>query len=227
VCRTALPDSQIATNASREIGKLVDANEPRRAALYWEQILLHALNTTAPFTEAEGFPLLATQVIHKARAQAAIAEGNAAAVGAELSSSEKILPADVRLTVELIPELRRAGMTEQADGLFERALVLHRQVIQEHPMSATYLNNAAWICGRGQRELEQGLEFALKAVELMPNEAAYQDTLAEIYFQRGEREQAVAAATKCLEIAPANKMFATRLAHFRNDELKTLDKDPE
>lgn len=227
VCRTALPDSPIATNASREIGKLIDANEPRRAALYWEQILLHALNTTAPFTEAEGFPLLATQVIHKARAQAAIAEGNAATVGAELSSCEKILPADVRLTVELIPELRRAGMTEQADGLFERALVLHRQVIQEHPMSATYLNNAAWICGRGQRGLDEGLEFALKAVELMPHEAAYQDTLAEIYFQRGEREQAVAAATKCLEIAPANKMFATRLAHFRNDELKTLDKDPE
>jgi hypothetical protein len=64
-------------------------------------------------------------------------------------------------------------------------------------------------------------------VELAPDEAAYQDTLAEVYFQRGDREAAVAAAQKCVEFAPANKMFAARLAHFRNDELKSLDKDAE
>ena len=58
---------------------------------------------------------------------------------------------------------------------------------------------------------------------MAPEEAAYHDTLAEVRFQRGEREAAVAAATRAAELAPANKLFAARLKHFQNDDLKTLD----
>jgi predicted Zn-dependent protease len=64
---------------------------------------------------------------------------------------------------------------------------------------------------------------AEKAVALAPDEAAYQDTLAEVHFQRGDRQAAVAAAKKCVAIVPGNPIFAKRLKHFENDELKTLD----
>jgi tetratricopeptide (TPR) repeat protein len=86
-----------------------------------------------------------------------------------------------------------------------------------------YWNNAAWLCTRTQRKLDEALALAEKAVVLAPDEAAYQDTLAEVHFQRGDRQAAVAAAKKCVAMVPGNLMFATRLKHFENDELKTLD----
>jgi len=103
----------------------------------------------------------------------------------------------------------------------------HQKVIDEFPESATYLNNAAWLCARCQRQLDEALKLASTAAKLVPDEAAYQDTLAEVHFQRGDREAAVAAAQKCVDLVPANKMFAARLAHFRDDELKSLDKNAE
>ena len=86
-----------------------------------------------------------------------------------------------------------------------------------------YLNNAAWLCARSQRKLDEALALIQKALALTPEEAAYHDTLAEVHFQRGDREAAVAAAKKCVELAPDNKLFATRLKHFESDELKMLD----
>ncbi len=221
-CRTALPDSQITVNAGQALGNLLSLDEPRRAARHWQHMLLHGLNSSANFNEAEAYPALAN-LLHKAVARAAMAEGKPEEVAAELARCERILPADIRAVVDLVPLLRQKGMPQIADGLFERAMVTHRKVLEEFPDSATYLNNAAWVCARAQRELDEGLKLAKQAVELMPEEAAYHDTLAEVHFQRGDREAAVAAAQKCLEIAPANKMFAARLTHFRDDELKTLD----
>jgi tetratricopeptide (TPR) repeat protein len=226
ISRTALPDSQIAIDAGQHLGNIVSTSEPRRSAQCWQQILLHVLNPSANITENEGY-LLLPHVIHKVLARAAIAENRSDEANAELTHCEKIMPAEIRGTIDLVPALAGAGMPDLANGFFQRALEVHRNVIQEFPESATYLNNAAWLCARCQRELDQALAMAEKAVELMPDEAAYQDTLAEVYFQRGEREKAVAAAQKCVDFAPANKMFAARFAHFRDDELKSLDKNPE
>lgn len=226
ICRTALPDSQIAIDAGQHIGNIVSTSEPRRSALCWQQILLHVLNSSANIAENEGY-LLLPHFIHKALARALIAEGQVDAIVTELARCEKLMPAEIRATIDLVPALSNAGMQEAASGLFARAIEVHRKVIDEFPESATYLNNAAWLCARCQRELDQAFAFAQKAVELLPTEAAYQDTLAEVHFQRGDREAAVAVAQKCVDLVPANKMFAARLAHFRDDELKSLDKNPD
>jgi Flp pilus assembly protein TadD len=96
-------------------------------------------------------------------------------------------------------------------------------VMEAFPESATYLNNAAWMCARAQRKLDRALELAQRATELVPQEASYQDTLAEVHFQRGDREAAVAAARKAVEFAPHSPLFAKRLKHFEEDEVKSLD----
>ncbi|HEY2415652.1 MAG TPA: HEAT repeat domain-containing protein [Pirellulaceae bacterium] len=226
ICRTALPDSQNTINAGQHIGSLVSTNEPRRSALLRQQILLHVLNPSANISENEGY-LLLPHVIHKVLARAAIADRKFEMAETELARCEKLMPAEIRATIDLVPALTDAGNRQLADGLFERSLAVHKAVIDEFPDSATYLNNGAWLCARCQRELDEALNLAQRAVQLVPDEAAYQDTLAEVYFQRGDREAAVAAAQKCIDLVPANKMFADRLAHFRDDELKTLDKDAE
>jgi tetratricopeptide (TPR) repeat protein len=226
ISRTALPDSQNAIDAGQHLGNLVSTNEPRRSALYWQQILLHVLNPSANISENEGY-LLLPHVIHKALARAVLADGKFDTAETELANCEKLMPAEIRATIDLVPALTAAGKRELADGFFERALGVHKKVIEEFPESATYLNNGAWLCARCQRELDEALNLAQKAVKLVPDEAAYHDTLAEVYFQRGNREAAVAAAQKCIDLVPANKMFADRLTHFRDDELKSLDKNPD
>jgi tetratricopeptide (TPR) repeat protein len=223
VRRTALCDSPPMANAASFLGPLVSSNEPRRAAECFEQRRLHALNVRGDFSEVEAY-LGAAHFIHRMNAKAALVERDASEVQAEIDACEAVWPSDVALVVELLPDLNQARMSAAADALFDRAYMEHQTVIEEFPKSAMHLNNTAWICARAQRKLDEALTLATKAVELAPDESAYRDTLAEVHFQRGDREAAVKAAEKCLEIAPDNKMFAARLKHFREDEVKTLDR---
>ena len=93
-------------------------------------------------------------------------------------------------------------MDQLADDLFQRSLATYRQVLEEFPTSSSYLNTAAWVCARSQRNLDEALTLIQKALTLTPGEPAYHDTLAEVQFQLGNRPAAIAAAQKCLELAP-------------------------
>ncbi len=223
VLRTALCDSPQMANAANNLGLLLRQDEPDRAAECFEQRRLHALNLRGDYAEVESY-LGAAHFIHRLRAHAALEEGDRDKVQAEVDACEAVWPADVGLVIELEPELTKAGMTAASNALFDRVYAGHQRVTEEFPKSAMHLNNTAWISARTQRKLGEALALAERAVELAPDESAYHDTLAEVHFQRGEREAAVAAAQKCVELAPDNKVFAARLKHFQEDELKTLDR---
>jgi tetratricopeptide (TPR) repeat protein len=221
--RTAQPDSSLVANAAQQIGNLVNGKEPRRAAERWQELHLHVLNANSGFVDVEGY-LTLPHVIHKVRAKAALAEGKTDEMLAELARCEKLLPGDVRLIVEFIPKLDKADQQDAADLLFAQAYGVHHGVCEEFPQSGTYLNNTAWLAARSQRRLDEALELSQKAIGLAPTEAAYHDTLAEVHFQRADRDAAVAAAKKALELAPANALISKRLKHFETSELKTLDR---
>lgn len=222
VRQSAWSDSDLESNAAQLAGNLLRQTQPQTAADGSEHLLVHTLNRTFDFREVEVYLTLG-QTVHKARAQAALAAGKSAALIAELAHCEAILPAEVNLVVELVPQLDRAKLTDQAERLFERGLAVHQQVLADFPESAMYLNNTAWLCARSQRQLDLALQLATKAVELSPDEASYQDTLAEVHFQRGDRPAAVAAAQRALALSQPRKLFVTRLKHFQEDELKSLD----
>lgn len=220
--RTAPPDSSQVASAAQQVGNLVSSKDPLRAADCWTDLLLHVLNANSLFVEAEGY-LTLPHVIHKVRAKGYLADGQSDEMLSELARCEKLLPGDVRLIEEFLPKLVKAGQKDAADLLFEQAFAVHKQIADEFPSSATYLNNAAWLAARSQRRLDEALPLVQKAIELAPAEAAYQDTLAEVHFQLGNREAAAAAAQKSVELAPGNKLFAKRLKHFQEGELKTLE----
>jgi tetratricopeptide (TPR) repeat protein len=223
VARTALPDSPQAIQAVQTMANALNMAQPAKAADCWDQLRLHVLNASN-FNENDAY-LFVPHRIHAARAKVAIRNQDANEAAAELERCDKLLPADVRITVEFVRQLNAAGLPKVADDLFARSYAVHQRVITEFPASAMHINNTAWICARAQRNLDEALKLAEKAVEIAPEEAPYRDTLAEVYFQRGDRDAAVAAAQKCVEIAPDYKLYATRLAHFQNDDLKTLDGD--
>jgi len=229
--RTGLPDSTNSVNSAQQVGNLVNSQAPQRAADCWRQLQLHILSSSSTFVESEGY-LTLPQLIHKVRARALLAGGKPIGqstalshdLAAEFDRCEKLLPGDVRLVVDLVPKLDALGMKPAADSLFERGMSAHRRVLEEFPGSPSYLNNAAWICARAQRQLDEGLALAERAVQAAPLEGSYRDTLAEVHFQRGDREAAVAAARKAVELSPDNKLFATRLKHFETAPVKTLDR---
>jgi len=219
--RTALPDSDHATQAAQEIGNIVSDDEPRRAVLSMQQRLLHLLNPSA-MSDPDWY--LLSHAIHSSLARAALADGQREIVATEIAQCEKLLPGDINFVLTLVPRLREKNVNDLADQLLDRVLAVHRRTIEEFPTSATYLNNAAWMAARCQRKLDEALAWSEKAITLAPDEPSYHDTLAEVHFQRGDRDAAVAAAQKAVGLAPQNGFYTTRLKHFQDDGPKSLDR---
>ena len=64
---------------------------------------------------------------------------------------------------------------------------------------------------------DAALEHARRGVELTPNNPGHMDTLAEVYFRRGDRQAAIEAAKKCVELDPLNKFYRTQLQRFESN----------
>jgi tetratricopeptide (TPR) repeat protein len=110
-----------------------------------------------------------------------------------------------------------------ADRLFEKTFESQLQLCSEFPHSATLFNETAWLCARSQRRLDQARELIQQAISLEADVAAYYDTLAEVQFQQGNRQAAVAAARRCLDLTGPTKQSTARFKHFSESELGTLD----
>jgi tetratricopeptide (TPR) repeat protein len=85
------------------------------------------------------------------------------------------------------------------------------------------LNELAWILGE-KGELDEALEHARLAVELMPRDPNARDTLATILDKRGELEEAAATMEQALELAGE---FQVPLALRATDLLSRAGRDAE
>jgi len=96
-----------------------------------------------------------------------------------------------------VQALDKAGRKAQADTFFAAAWEPLRKHARAFPDSWSDLNNFAWTAARCRRNLDEALDFARKAVEGSKEDAGILDTLAEVHFQRGERDQAIETIKKC------------------------------
>src|SRR5687767_1734908 len=117
----------------------------------------------------------------------------------EIDACVALMPADIEMPIDLIPALEGKGKAKEAEALFARTLKVKRQLCKDYPKSAAVHNSLAWLCAVTRRELDDALRHASKAVEMEPDRAAYRGTLAEILFQKGDKERAIAEMKKCLE----------------------------
>ena len=72
-------------------------------------------------------------------------------------------------------------------------------------------NSAAWMSACCRRNLDKALEHARKAVELTPSNAGNLDTLAEVHFQRGEKDRAIALQKRVIVLDPKKAYFRKQL----------------
>src|SRR5205807_530257 len=118
------------------------------------------------------------------------------------------------LALLIVPELAKRGRQADADALYERAAEPYRDLCKEHPNSAYGHNSLAWLAAVCRRDLDTALTHAQKATELVPKFAGYRDTLAEVYFQRGDKAKAIALMKESLRMEPKKVHFAKQLQRF-------------
>ena len=115
------------------------------------------------------------------------------------------------LAIQLLPPLERGGFKKDADRLFEDTLAVYEKLCRDHPHCAWAHNSAAWLSACCRRNLDAALTHANRAVELAPDNAGHLDTLAEVLFQRGDKEKAVAIQKKVIALDPKKMYFRKQL----------------
>ena len=93
---------------------------------------------------------------------------------------------------------------------FAGAARQYKAMVQKNPNDAMALNNLAWV----SRQLKdpKALEYAEKANQLAPDNAAILDTLGDLLLDAGEVKRAVEMLQKAITLAPDNAAIRLNLA---------------
>ncbi len=81
---------------------------------------------------------------------------------------------------------------------------------------ASTLNGLAWTCAVNGVHLEDALRAAERAVSLEPKSAEILDTLAEVHYRMGHRDQAIETETKALGLSPSDEYLKSQLERYRS-----------
>jgi tetratricopeptide (TPR) repeat protein len=88
------------------------------------------------------------------------------------------------------------------------------QTAEEAELASLY-NQFAWLIGNTEGDMDEALKYARKAVELIPTEGGFYDTLARAYFAKGDLDNAVKQQTKAAELDAHSGLIRRQLEFFR------------
>ena len=78
---------------------------------------------------------------------------------------------------------------------------LHAEIALD-PESPSMYNQYAWLVGNTEGDFDEALRCSQKSLELQPEEGGYYDTLAHVYFGKGDYENAIKYQTKAAQLDP-------------------------
>ncbi|MGE9268988.1 MAG: tetratricopeptide repeat protein, partial [Verrucomicrobiales bacterium] len=145
--------------------------------------------------------------------------GRRAEALALLEAAHDLLPGNGMHADDLFPLLREHGLLELHDRLFAKSYARIKEVLAFFPRSANDKNTAAWLASRALLQLEEAEKLLSEALAEEPHNPAYLDTMAEIYFARGERDKAVAWSAKALEVERSDATLRGQNKRFRTAPL--------
>jgi tetratricopeptide (TPR) repeat protein len=184
-----------------------------RAADYYQRVLLGVLESGATFVDYEAC-LTVPHAVHFNRARALVVTRRFDEARKEIDACLALLPGDTELPLALVPELTKRGRKAEADNLYARVVAAHEKVCADYSRCASSHNEVAWLAARCRRDLEKALVHSRRAMELEPRQAGYLDTLAEVHFQRGDRERAIELMKKGVELEPKKDYYRQQLRRF-------------
>ncbi len=125
-----------------------------------------------------------------------------------------ISPGDSALLEYLYPMLVESDRKAAADALFERVYEVSKKGVEMFPNYGQANNNHAWLLARCGQHLDEALFHANKAVEIEPNSSASVDTLAEVYFARGDFKKAAEVSDRAVSLAPSDAQLQEQNVRF-------------
>ncbi len=235
--RVRLAQAMDATGAAAEARRLresVIAAEPPTSSVAWSAAATLAARTgsaadlarsadalDALRSRLDGGQLTVERAASLART-AQLARLRAAAAGGDLDAALAMVDhaldafvADPDATADFVAALARAD--READAARAQQIVAARladAAAASGDGSATLLNTLAWFLARTRTDLDRALEAARRATEIAPRHAGFADTLAEVLFQMGDRESAVAEARRALDLQPESAYLKRQLERF-------------
>ena len=102
----------------------------------------------------------------------------------------------------------------------ETAVAMYEQAAQNVPEEAFFKYGYAAVVLQEKMtdKYDSAIEMAKKALEINDGVGNYWDTLAGLYFEKGEREEAIKAQEKAVELSPDNEAYQQKLEKYREQE---------
>jgi tetratricopeptide (TPR) repeat protein len=110
-----------------------------------------------------------------------------------VAKGNSISDADISTSLGEIYE--QAGILNKAEEYFRQALSLE-------PENAAKLNRLAWFLINDDRNIDEGLDLADKALHLAPDDYRYIDTKGWGLYKKGKYKEALVLFNKCRELKP-------------------------
>jgi hypothetical protein len=190
-----------------------------KAADGFEQSFLRVLHPDMNFSRAVAYITVPAHSF-RLRAEGLAAAGKLDDACHEAGRAQAIMPGHIDLAAHLVPVFESRGKKKEAAELFRSAWQPYEALVRAYPRCAWAYNQMAWLSACCRRDLDRGLAQARKAVSLNPTSGAYHDTLAEVLFQLGKKDEAVAAQKKAIAINPARVYFRKQLARIEAGDPK-------
>jgi len=161
------------------------------------------------------------------RARAALAAGDVDTALAHADAVLELSPGDLDVPIKLGPDLANRGRPDAADALYRRVTGLYRERLKKYPDSSLLNNGLAWAAACCRRDLDEALGWARAASAANPSAPSYQDTLAEVHFQRGEQAEALAAIRRALALDPDNSYYQGQLKRIEANDRASPAAEPD
>jgi tetratricopeptide (TPR) repeat protein len=126
--------------------------------------------------------------LHRQMAEVYELKGDRASEIENYRQASELGPNDLAASLALADALARAGRTSEARMEFQRA-------VKMHPDNAPALNNAAFFLADSGGDLDEALRLAKQALEKVPGQPGFADTIGYIYLKKGLNDSALQTFT--------------------------------
>ncbi len=205
---------------SREINRRESPTEGFfvRAAMYENGLLGAIPHYQVGFFNPSEQCLLAPRHVHWLRLMGFLQKEDMDSALSEARVCQSFLPGDIHVAHELLPALEARGRRGEADRFFQDVSGFLDKLCADFPKFATAHNDLASLEADAGRKLDDALLHARKATELEPDRAEFWATLAEVCHRRGERDAALTAITKSVDLDRSNGGYETQLKRYQKEK---------